>query len=762
MLLGMAAGVADADLLARYNFEDGDAIDIVGGFYGTLNGQAGVIADPRGGPRGKVLTLDGDGDSVSIPKIADSIEFTYTMWINQNQIGTGLTSLITHIYWANGSIHWGLNDGLPKIGIGASIDPGGDLLGPDVIPVGQWHHVAAVKSETLLLLYVDGEEVVRRVLTRSDSVILGEAFVSNWEGGRYFNGMMDDIRIYNEAVPEDEFKLMMLDVGETSGLAFGSSPLDKETDVYREAILSWTPGKFADRHDVYFGTDFNDVNDASAAFDPAGVYQGRQDPNYYPADGTLNVEFGRRYYWRIDEVNAPPDSIIYKGVVWSFTVEPFDYPIPGDSIIATASSFVEGKEPQNTVNGSGLDESGLLHGNEGENTMWLSSPSGQQPTWIEFEFDGIYKLNQMWVWNSNEGLEQIFGLGIRETLIEYSVDGIDYTTLGTTHEFAQAPSTPDYEHDIVVDFEAVSAGYVRLTVISGWKDIFDQYGLSEVRFFYIPVNARDPNPPDGAEGVPVDVTLGFNPGREAVQHNLYYSDDLQAVIDGTEPAITFSDNQYGPLSLDLGRTYYWRIDEVNDMNPESPWRGNIWSFTTLNYLVIDDFENYSDYEPDVIWLTWIDGFGDPTNGSTTGYPNPDFIAGEHYLEKEIVHGGSWSMPVVYDNSAGISEVTRTLNTDWADIGVNKLSLWFYGDAANADEPIYIALNGSAVVPHDDNYATTFTEWMQWDIPLQAFVDRGVNLADVNTISIGFGDKASPVAGGSGIIYFDDIRLYLSQ
>lgn len=60
-----------------------------------------------------------------------------------------------------------------------------------------------------------------------------------------------------------------------------------------------------------------------------------------------------------------------------------------------------------------------------------------------------------------------------------------------------------------------------------------QCGLSEVRFSYIPVSAREPNPASGAKDVSVNATLGWRAGREAAKHNVYLSTDQQAVIDGT-------------------------------------------------------------------------------------------------------------------------------------------------------------------------------------------------------------------------------------
>ena len=122
------------------------------------------------------------------------------------------------------------------------------------------------------------------------------------------------------------------------------------------------------------------------------------------------------------------------------------------------------------------------------------------------------------------------------------------------------------------------------------------------------------------------------------------------------------------------------------------------------------------------------------------------------------------MPLYYDNSVGYSQATLTLTypRDWTENGVSTLTIWFHGDPANAAETLYVALNGSAVVSHDNPNASQIDEWTQWNINLQAFADQGVNLANVNTIAIGLGNKNPDVsgqAGGSGTMYIDDIRLY---
>ena len=119
------------------------------------------------------------------------------------------------------------------------------------------------------------------------------------------------------------------------------------------------------------------------------------------------------------------------------------------------------------------------------------------------------------------------------------------------------------------------------------------------------------------------------------------------------------------------------------------------------------------------------------------------------------------MPLYYDNSVGYSEATLTLTypRDWTENGVSTLTIWFRGNSANAAETLYVALNGSAVVNHDNPNAVLIDEWNQWTIDLQSFADQGVNLANVNTIALGLGNRNNPQAGGSGTMYFDDIRLY---
>jgi hypothetical protein len=121
------------------------------------------------------------------------------------------------------------------------------------------------------------------------------------------------------------------------------------------------------------------------------------------------------------------------------------------------------------------------------------------------------------------------------------------------------------------------------------------------------------------------------------------------------------------------------------------------------------------------------------------------------------------MPLYYDNSgpANYSEATMTLTylRDWTAESAVVLSLWFHGEPNNTPEPMYAALNGNAVIYYNNPEALLIENWMEWTIDLQEFANQGVDLTNVNSISIGFGDKNNPQPGGSGVMYFDDIRLY---
>jgi len=277
----------------------------------------------------------------------------------------------------------------------------------------------------------------------------------------------------------------------------------------------------------------------------------------------------------------------------------------------------------------------------------------------------------------------------------------------------------------------------------------------------------NPNPANGAVDVDRTQIITWSPSIFAASHEVYFGTDKEAVKNADTGSPEYKGTRalgaetYDPGKLELGTTYYWRIDEVNGPNPDSPWPGILWSFTTAEFLIVDDFESYNDLDPadpesNRIFNVWIDGFDNPTiNGSIVGHANPPFA------EQNIVHGGNQSMPFFYDNAVGKSEATLTPDypRDWTEDGVSILSIWFRGDSGNAAENMYVALNDSSVVNHDNPDAAQIGSWTEWTIELQAFADQGVNLTNVNTMTIGFGNRNNPTAGGTGMMYFDDIRLY---
>ena len=300
-------------------------------------------------------------------------------------------------------------------------------------------------------------------------------------------------------------------------------------------------------------------------------------------------------------------------------------------------------------------------------------------------------------------------------------------------------------------------GTLKMAKTYYWRvdefDIVDTY-KGDVWSFTTEGGVSSPNPAKGAVDVTQTPVLTWVPGLGAT-YDIYFGTNASALE--KKASGNLGEESYEPGQLEWNTTYYWRVDEANSANADSPWTGPLWSFTTANFLIIDDMEAYNDLDPteegsNRIFNAWIDGYDDPTNGSLVGYDNPPFA------EQAIVHSGNQSMPMSYDNSAaGKSEATLTLtsNRDWTVNGVNTLTIWYRGSSSNAAEQMYVALNGSARIDNDDPDAAKTTEWIEWNIDLQAFADQGVNLTNVNSITLGL----SSVTGGTGMMFFDDIRLY---
>ena len=520
-------------------------------------------------------------------------------------------------------------------------------------------------------------------------------------------------------------------------------PAHGATEVPRDnVVLRWEAGKFGTSHDVYLGTTMEDVKGATSA---SPEFKGNQAELAYALD---RLELGTTYYWRIDEVNdLNPDSP-WKGDVWSFTIEPIGYVLPADLLVATASSAKnEDEGPEKVIDGSGLSAEDLHSVTVTD--MWRTR-SGDAEPWIEFAFVKPFSLHQLLIWNHNLAVEPDIGFGIREAMVQYSMDGINWTLLDTV-EFAQATGRADYQANTAVPFEGAVAQYVRVLPISNWGGgIIPQCGLSEVRFLYVPLRTRAPEPISGATDVAPQVTLKWWAGRQSVTHEVYLSDNEAAVVDGTSLVAQVSEPSYQSEPLHLGKTYYWRVDEVNETAVTPAWQGDIWSFTVRDVLVVEDFESYTDNidAEETIYQAWIDGYEDDDNGSFVGYGESPFA------EQSIVRGGRQSMPISYKNVGGVtySEAKRTLDTnqDWTQSGIQGLVLYFHGDSENTGGQLYVKIN-DIKVPYDGNAQNlTHGTWNKWYIELPKL--DSAKLAKVNSLSIGIDGN------GEGVLYVDDIIL----
>jgi len=290
-----------------------------------------------------------------------------------------------------------------------------------------------------------------------------------------------------------------------------------------------------------------------------------------------------------------------------------------------------------------------------------------------------------------------------------------------------------------------------------------------------------PDPRDGATDVTQSPILHWAPAEPTLQHDIYLGDDKEEVANATTLSLGIYRGRqpgelttYEPGKLEWDATYYWRIDEVNEAEPNNLCKGSVWSFTTANFLIVDDFESYNILDPadpnsNSIFNTWIAVL----ETTTIGLAFRNFPFSFPMDSGNIQFSHTQVMNYNYDNSGRVhySEATANITylaigQDWTIEGDGVLSLWFRGTAYNAPEPMYVGVANTrgptAVVYHDNPDAATTNTPMEWTIDLQLFADQGVDLANVNKISIGFGDRNNPQPGGSGGVHFDDIRLYRSR
>ena len=728
------AGNASADLVAYWKLDVGSGNTVydssTSGNDGTFEGDPQWVA----GYYGAALAFDGTDDNIDCgndPSLNITDEITLSAWINMAQ-RPAVDGWYT-IQWKEGAYSmylYGTGNTVTTLAADFWLSTGrADIWnGPDIdIPTNDWTHIAVTFNGTDFEFYVNGEH--DHTQNQPGTIEISAINFLFTQNGYNFVGLIDDVRTYNRALTQDEIGEAMKG---TPGSASNPAPGDKEPDVGLDKVLSWIPGEFANTHDVYLGTSFDDVNDASAD-NPMGVLisQGQMENASDPG----RLPFGETYYWRVDEVNGAPDFTVFKGDVWSFTVEPFSVPIT--QITATTSSSFGASVAENTINGSGLVDD--LHDTSAAE-MWISAGI---PATIEYAFDRAYKLHELWIWNSNQLIESFVGFGAKDVVIEHSLDGENWTVLDGVGPLAQGPGAAGYAHNNTIDFGGAVAQHVRV-IVNSVQGIAPQASISEVRFYYVPTFVRRPNPAPGATNVAPDSPLSWGRnGREADRHEVLIGSDPENL----SSAGTVNENSLDTLALDLqlSQTYHWRVDEINDVMDPSTWQGAVWSFTTADIISIDDMESYEDKEFLEIWASWVDGFDDQANGSVVGG-----VSGTP--ETGIVHGGSQSLPMTYDNSAAAqSEATRTFDApmDWTGHGVQGLVLHFQGSSDNTGGQLYVKINDTRVDYDGDASNLMRSEWSEWTI---ALADLAGDLSRVNSLTIGVD------GGGAGVVYVDDIFL----
>jgi hypothetical protein len=633
-------------------------------------------------------------------------------------------------------------------------------------------------------------------------------------GFPYPNGLVAGTTYYwridevNTADPNSPWKGDIWSFTVPSKKAYRPVPPNNAMYVALNPSLTWTPGIGAALHHVYMGENLADVQAGTG-----GTYKGPKAIVGYTA-GPLDKD--KTYYWRVDEFDG---SVTNTGDVWSFRTVP-DIPVTNPDLMgwwkmdeghsATAfdwSGHGNNGVLQGTAQWTDGYDRGALH-LDGKGNVYAEL--AQLPTSafsVAFWFRAESSLNandarqDFIYWQTGNRPHVTFNrngdgeIGFWPS-IGGDIDGpVTATRAWPAGRWYHIAGTFDgstfniYVNGILEGTVSQSGVHSAASgILIGARSSQQSYftgDMDDVRLYKKALTAQEinlvmridtlvawnPNPGTGTIPYLKNATpLTWSPGEKAARHEVYFGTDRSAVENAgnTDTTGVYRGSQTGTSFTPSeavqwgGGPYYWRVDQINTDGATT--KGRIWSFSVADYITVDDFESYNDIDPapgqpggNRIFDAWIDGFGTTTNGAQVGNLLPP------YAEQTVVHDGAQAMIYAYDNNNKTSEATRTLvnRKDWTEEGVARLVVWYRGLAANSAERMYVALNGNAVVYHPEPAATQkgVWTWTEWVIDLQEFAKQGVNLANVNTITIGIGTKNSPAAGGAGQMYLDDIRLY---
>ena len=488
----------------------------------------------------------------------------------------------------------------------------------------------------------------------------GYAFPDGFIPGTTYYWRIDEV---NDLNPDSPWKGDVWSFTVPSKKAYRPEPAAGAKFIDPNAILSWTAGFGSKLHFVYFGDNFDDVSNA--------VGRASQGLTTY-TPGPL--ESGKNYYWRVDEFDG---SATHTGDVWSFTTA-----VAGGGVRA---EYFRGMDLSNHV---------LTRTDPQIKFNW---PEGTPPD----DAVGAGAFSVRWTGEIEAAFTETY------TFYTNSADGVrlwvdgrqlvdNWTDHDTTENSGRIDLVAGNVYSLQMEYyESGNGAVVELlwSSPSTPEQFVPQAALSP------PIRASSPSPANRATGTKMTPILGWNAGDYAASHEVYFGTDVDAVKNATKASPEYKgtkaigDEIYDPGKLAWATTYYWRVDEVNSVNPDSPWAGSLWSFTTGDFLLIDNFEDYNADE-NQIWYAWHDGlgYGAPGTepyfaGNGTGAAVGDETTGS-YTEETIVHSNRQSMPLVYDNNkqgyANYSETELTLTAprDWTEESVAELSLWFRGRPAS--------------------------------------------------------------------------------
>ena len=493
-------------------------------------------------------------------------------------------------------------------------------------------------------------------------------FIAGFPGYPYPDGLVHGTTYYwridevNDLHPDSPWKGDVWSFTVPPKKAYNPVPADGAKFLEPDVKVSWAAGFDTKLHNVYFGDNYEDVD--------AGTGDTAKGPAGTPFFTLGTLEQGKTYYWRIDEFDGLET---HKGDIWTFTTAGTGGGIRADYYqgMNFETLALTRSDPQIDFNWGDPGGPDPAVGDDNFSVRWTGEVEAaftETYTFYARTDDGV----RLWV----DG----------QLLAESWVDRSATEDKGTIDLIAGTT------YSLVMEYYENGGGAVAELSWSSprtQKQIIPQAALS------LPLKASSPTPRSGSVDVVQTIDLSWGPGDEATSHEVYFGTDQEAVRNATTASPEFKgtkalgDESYDPGKLEWEATYYWRVDEVNPANPDSPWVGNIWSFTTAGFLMIDNFEAYNSGE-NQIWYSWHDGLGYGTvgvepyfAGNGTGAAVGDETT-PSFTEETIVHGGSQSMPITYDNNkqgySKYSEAEHTLTDvrDWTQGNVANLTLWFRG------------------------------------------------------------------------------------